>query len=233
MRAEDYEAWYATARGRWIAQAEYALLKDRLAPRSADILLDIGCGTGQFTRRFAAESGLNVLGLDPNIDWLRFAAKRRAQSERFIGGDAIALPFSDRSVDLTVSVTALCFVRDQRRAVSELVRVTRRRFAIGLLNRNSPLYLQKGRGGGVGAYRGAHWHTTSEAKALFAGQPVRNLRLWTVLASTKGDRLARLLESLLPAAWPWGAFLVVSGDIASTGAPSAKTSRRTDQVAIN
>lgn len=214
MHAEDYDAWYATARGRWVADIEYALLRDRLAPRPAEKLLDVGCGTGQFTRRFAARGMLDVFGLDPNMAWLKFAAGRRAGAEQFVAGDAITLPFADRSVDLTISVTALCFIRDQRRAVSELVRVTRRRFAVGLLNRHSPLYLKKGRRGGVGAYKGAHWHTPAEAKALFAGQPVRNLYAQTVLASTGGGRLARLFESLLPASWPWGAFLVVSGDIA-------------------
>jgi SAM-dependent methyltransferase len=214
MHAEDYDAWYTTERGRRVAETEYAVLKDRLAPRPADKLLDIGCGTGQFTRRFAADGTLKVLGLDPNIDWLQFAARKRAAGEHFIAGDATALPFADRSVDLTVSVAALCFIGDQRRAVSELVRVTGRRFAVGLLNRHSALYLKKGRHGGVGAYKGAHWHTASEAKALFANQPVRNLQARTALASTGAGRLARLLETLLPASWPWGAFLVVAGDIA-------------------
>ncbi len=233
MHAEEYEAWYATARGRWVAETEYASLKDRLAPRPGEILLDVGCGTGQFTRRFASEGALNVLGLDPNMAWLKFAATKRTDGERFIAGDAIALPFADHSVDITVSVTALCFIGDQRRAVSELVRVTRRRFAVGLLNRYSPLYLKKGRHGGMGAYRGAHWHTAAEAKALFAGQPVRNLHAQTALASTSGGRLAHALESLLPAAWPWGAFLIVSGDIAPADVSAVKRQTQTDRLSID
>lgn len=234
MRAEDYEAWYATARGRRVAETEYALLKRRLAPRPAETLLDVGCGTGHFTRRFASEGILNVLGLDPNIDWLRFAAAHRVGAELFIAGDAVALPFADRSVDITVSVAALCFVADQKRAISELVRVTRRRFAIGLLNRHSPLYLMKGRRGGKGAYQGARWHTASEAKALFTGQPVHNLRAQAALASTSGNRLARLLESVLPGSWPWGAFLVVSGDIGPPrAARSAEESSDTNPIVMH
>jgi SAM-dependent methyltransferase len=240
VKAEDYEAWYGTARGRWIAEREYALLNHALAPRPAEILLDVGCGTGHFTRRFAANETVDVMGLDPNIAWLQFAARNHTDGERFIAGDAIALPFADHSFDLTVSVTALCFIRDQRKAISELVRVTRRRFALGLLHRGSPLYLKKGRHGGLGAYKGAHWHTLSEAKALFAGQPVRNLHTQTVLASTSGSRLARLLESLLPTSWPWGSFLVVSGDIERTSTHRAENKKRhkpqrnhTNQVPIN
>jgi hypothetical protein len=102
---------------------------------------------------------------------------------------------------------------------------------VGLLNRHSPLYLKKGRHGGVGAYKGAHWHTASEAKALFADQPVRNLHTQTALASMGAGRLARLLESLLTTSWPWGAFLVVSGDIAPSRARYG--AEKTDQEKLN
>jgi hypothetical protein len=56
----------------------------------------------------------------------------------------------------------------------EILRVIRRRFGIGLLNL---LYLQKGRVGGSGAYRGAHWHTMRDIHALFDGLPAANLKV--------------------------------------------------------
>ena len=46
-------------------------------------------------------------------------------SEPYCLGAAESLRFADRSFDLVVSVTALCFVDDARRAVREIPRVTR------------------------------------------------------------------------------------------------------------
>ena len=212
MKAEDYEAWYQTPRGQWIAQTEYEAIRQHLDRHPGETLLDIGCGTGQFTRRFAEDNGL-VVGLDVNVSWLRFAAEKKARSEIYLGGDATRLPLADRSVDLSVSIAALCFVADRRRAIEELLRVTRRRFALGLLNRHSPLYLAKGVHGGKGAYRGAHWDTADEARRLFDGLPVRNIRLQSVVALAGGGFCARALEQRLPGRWPWGAFLIISADV--------------------
>ncbi|EGQ64159.1 hypothetical protein GGI1_23816 [Acidithiobacillus sp. GGI-221] len=130
--------------------------------------MDVGCGTGWFTRRFA-EEGLLVTGLDPNPDWLAFARAKGPPEIRWIAGDARALSFPDRSFDQVVSVAALCFVEDERRAVAEIVRVARRRFVIGWLNRASLLYRQKGQGGGSGAYHGARWHRPDELLDFFSG----------------------------------------------------------------
>ena len=66
-----------------------------------------------------------------------------------------------------MSVTAQCFVPQLPKAVAEIVRVSRRRFALGLLNRNSLLWLQKGRRGGSGAYRRAHWHGSGDVTQRF------------------------------------------------------------------
>lgn len=175
MDAAEYDAWYQTPRGGWVGDVEFRLLTEWLAPEKGEMLLDVGCGTGYFARRFARECGQSVVGLDPNLAWLRFAGSHAVAGERFVVGDGTWLPFPDRSFDRTVAVTSLCFVKEQRQFLNEMLRVTRKRFAIGLLNRASLLYWQKGRRGGSGAYRGAHWHTAAEIPALLEGLPVANL----------------------------------------------------------
>jgi ubiquinone/menaquinone biosynthesis C-methylase UbiE len=70
MNAADYDAWYRTARGAWIGEFECRLLQRLPQAEPGESLLDVGCGTGYFTRRFAAKSGLHVVGLDPNASWL-------------------------------------------------------------------------------------------------------------------------------------------------------------------
>ena len=214
MDAAAYDAWYDTARGRWIGETEYRLLRGVLAPASGDSLLDVGCGTGYFTRRFAREH-VHVTGLDPDAAMLQFAAARAPAQQPYLFGDACALPFPARSFDLCVSITALCFIREQSRALAEMVRVTRRRIVLGLLNRHSLLYLQKGRAEGVGAYRGAHWHTKAEVGKLFEGLPLRHLKLCTAVFLPGGSRFAQLCERVLPSRLPWGSFLVVSADVAA------------------
>jgi hypothetical protein len=144
---------------------------------------------------------------------LQFARDHAASGETYVHADARRLPFGDRTFDLCVSVTALCFIREESQALAEMLRVTRRRFAIGLLNRWSLLYLRKGWRGGRGAYRGAHWHTPREARALFAGAAVGDLALATAVFLPGGTAVARLLETRLPDELPLGAFLVVAGRV--------------------
>jgi len=211
MHPSDYDAWYDTPRGRWIGDTEYALAARLLAPQAGDSLLDVGCGTGWFTRRAAADD-LVATGLDPNPAWLDYARANSSPALNWVEGDARDLPFADASFDHVLSIAALCFVDDERQAVAEAVRVTRRRFAIGWLNRSSLLYWQKGRRGGSGAYRGARWDTAGEVRALFSGLPVRNLKLRSAIFLPSATRAARCLEQAMPGVLPWGGLLLATGE---------------------
>jgi len=211
MNPADYDAWYVTPRGRWIGETEYALASRLLAPQAGDSLLDVGCGTGWFTRRVAADD-LVATGLDSNPAWLDYARAHSSPALNWVKGDARDLPFADASFDHVLSIAALCFVDDERQAVAEIVRVARRRFAIGWLNRSSLLYREKGKEGGSGAYQGARWHTVCEVRTLFSGLPVRNLIVRSAIFLPSGTSWARLLEQGVPAGLPWGGLLVLQGD---------------------
>jgi ubiquinone/menaquinone biosynthesis C-methylase UbiE len=212
MNPDDYDAWYDTPRGRWIGETEFALLRRLLDVKPGDSILDVGCGTGWFTRHLAGQ-GPKVTGLDHDPEWLTFARAHGGPDEHYVEGNALALPFPDASFDAVVSVAALCFVEDWPHALSEIVRVARRRFVLGLLNRHSLLYLQKGRHGGSGAYHGAHWHTRGEVLRTLAKLPVENIQTRTAIYLPSGSGLARSVETLLPQAFPFGGFLAVAGEV--------------------
>jgi SAM-dependent methyltransferase len=211
MTPADYDAWYDTPRGRWIGETEFCLLHRLLAPQFGETILDVGCGTGWFTRRLAISNGWNVTGLDRDTDRLAFA-HTHGRNERYMEGDAHALPFADASIDCVVSVAALCFIDDWRQALDEMVRVARRRVVVGLLNRHSLLWREKGRDGGSGGYRGARWHGVGEIRATLAEMPLTHVQVHSALFLPGGSFLARASESCLPNCLHWGGFLVAAAD---------------------
>jgi SAM-dependent methyltransferase len=228
MDAETYDQWCETPRGRWIGQREVALLLEELQPRPGESLLDVGCGTGFFTRALGAAIGGPVTGVDINPEWVAYARRRNAAKVSYEVADARALPYVDASFDLVVSIAALCFIEEEREAVREMLRVARRRVAIGLLNRRSLLWLRKGRNGGRGGYRGARWHTTREAADLLGGLPVQRLRVRTAIHLPGGGWLAWVMERLWPQWLHTGAFILVIADTAAAAdAPPNNSMQRT------
>ena len=212
MTSERYDAWYDTPRGHWIGETEYRLVALMLDAHPGVSVLDVGCGTGWFTRRLAAD-GAVVAGLDRDSEALAFARRRQGGNACYVRGDARDLPFADASFDVVVSIAALCFVEQWPQALAEIVRVARQRFVLGLLNRHSLLWLDKGRGGGRGAYRGGHWHIRAELDAALRDLPVRNLRCRYGVFLPSGSGLARSVEVWMPSRLPLGAFLAVAGDV--------------------
>lgn len=130
--AGRYEDWYSGP-GQYADRCEQALLGKLLADFPGCMsLLDIGCGTGHFTRWFATR-GLAVTGLDLSRPMLDQAVARNGQA--YVLGDALKLPFRTGSFDLVSVITTLEFLSDPVQALVEAVRVARRGVLLGVLNR--------------------------------------------------------------------------------------------------
>jgi SAM-dependent methyltransferase len=209
MTPAAYDAWYATPRGRWIGDREFDLLRTLLEPRPGETLLDVGCGTGYFSRRFAREAGLQVTGIDIDPDMIAFAREQAPEIE-FALTDMQHLPFADASFDHIVAVTSLCFVADEQEVIREMSRVGRRRITLGLLNRHSLLYLRKRR---ARSYAGARWHSRTDAHTLLADAGCKNVSVESAVLVPGGGITAQMLEHCLPTRSPFGGFLAVVGDI--------------------
>ena len=205
----QYDNWYHTPRGRRIGETEFALMWQLLQPAPGTRLLDIGCGTGHFSRRFA-DAGLQVTGLDPDPAMLDYARQQGGAID-YVHGDGRDLPFADGQFDYCAAVTSLCFIDTPAAALAQMWRVCRRGVVLGLLNRHSLLYRQKR---GRGSYRGARWDTWREVREWLAmlNPPPQRVRHGSGVFLPAGHALARLCERLLPRQLPWGGFLAVSLD---------------------
>ncbi|MGE5242571.1 MAG: class I SAM-dependent methyltransferase [Bacteroidota bacterium] len=205
MNPGEYEAWYQSARGSWIAACEFGLMMRLLAPPAGSTLLDVGCGTGHFSRRFAA-AGLRVTGLDPDAAMLEHACRLDGGVD-YLRGTATALPLPDGAYNCVTAVTSLCFIADAPGALREMWRVARRAVLLGLLNRHSLLYRQNR---GRGAYRGARWDTPAEARRWARQlEPAPRVTIRSAIFLPGGDAFARAAEAVLPGVLSWGAFLAV------------------------
>jgi SAM-dependent methyltransferase len=206
MDPANYEAWYHTARGKWIAGIEWELLIDLLQPDTDTTLLDVGCGTGYFSRRFT-EIGLKVTGLDPNQAVLAYA-RQQGDEVNYLQASALSLPFAENSFDYVSAITSLCFVEPPEQALQEMWRVTRRGLLLGVLNKHSLLYWQKRHSKG---YASARWDRITTLKRWakeLEPEPCRISVSNGVLVAGSGN-LSKLMERTLGSILPFGAFIAM------------------------
>jgi ubiquinone/menaquinone biosynthesis C-methylase UbiE len=145
---DRYDRWFETPVGKAVFKYENDLISELLQPGPGERILDAGCGTGIFTREFIARKA-RVVGLDISVPMLAYAVQKaggvfpgmtspgNGHRQEDVGGsiparpfeavaaDMTALPFADGAFDKTVSVAALEFIADEKKAVTELFRVTR------------------------------------------------------------------------------------------------------------
>lgn len=131
--ASDFEAFYRDMeRSRFSNAFTYGrykvdvLLDEALAklPKGSRVL-DVGCGTGVYLRRFAA-AGLDAVGVEPAPGMIE-VARRENPTLRVEQGVATLLPFEDASMDAVTSIEVFRYLHaeDIERSLSEIARVLR------------------------------------------------------------------------------------------------------------
>lgn len=127
--ADAYERYM----GRWSRKIA-PLFLDWLAAPGDEEWLDIGCGTGVLSTAIIDRSApKHVVGVDQTAQFLE-VARSRIQDQRFDAevGNADTLPRGDGEFGAVVAGLLLNFVPDERKAVTEMVRVTRPGGRVGL-----------------------------------------------------------------------------------------------------
>lgn len=98
-----------------------AILRDALGHDCRGLrCLDVGCAAGLISYHLATECE-QVVGLDPDGAALHLALKR--QNVELARGDAMRLPFTDRSFDVVVCAQVYEHVPEPKRLVAEIWRV--------------------------------------------------------------------------------------------------------------
>lgn len=202
--ARLYESWFKTEEGRRADRLEKALLKD-LSARfdGSGTMLDVGAGTGHFTRWFQ-ELGWNVIGVDISMPMLN-EARRRDPHFRCVVADGALLPFPETSFDVVATITTLEFVSQPVRVLREMMRVSKKGLLLGVLNRWSLLAAQR-------RVQGWFRHSPySHAKFLSTGQLERMVREAAgpthVLELETKTTLWPQWSGMTVSTLPWGGFL--------------------------
>ena len=93
------------------------------AIRSDDDVLDIACGTGDFTRAFAQAHPRSVTGCDFAHEMLIRAAQAPGTESRWVEADALHLPFQDGSYSLISCAFGVRNFVDLDTGLAEMYRV--------------------------------------------------------------------------------------------------------------
>lgn len=202
--ADHYEAWYESAGGRRADSLEKAALLELLGYfPGARSVLEVGCGTGHFTRWLNAQ-GFAAFGLELAPDML--AEARSRGGALLLRGDAGALPFADRSFDLTALVTTLEFLERPQLALTEALRVSRQGLLLGVLNRWSALGVSRRLAGfrRQTLYATAHFYGVAELRrVLRAAAPHNGRVLWRTTLFPRWWPFASTAQ-------PWGGFIAMA-----------------------
>ncbi len=190
--------WRGCGLFKWFAgltlDEEMALIMRIARPGDDDVILDLACGTGLYTRAFALGNARRaVFGLDISWPMLKYATVKARQmglnNIRFLHGDAHSLPFADESLDVANCCGALHLFTDVGQVLRELHRALRP-------------------GGKLSA--AAAWNAGSAWSRLKA---YLDERLWNIHYFTK-EEIAGLLEEagFIPAVYhSYGIWIAIGG----------------------
>ena len=131
-----YERWWRPALGRVFKGAfgpgmadEHRIARLLLSLSPGDGVLDVACGTGNFSRDFATSVGPEglVVGIDVSPTMLERAVRDTSRAKlpqvAFVRGDAQNLPFRDQSFDAVCCFAALHLFADPEVALDRMTAV--------------------------------------------------------------------------------------------------------------
>lgn len=167
--ADRYDAWYETERGRVILELELESALRIYRPVPGDLVIDIGCGSGIFSRRWV-ELGARLVGIDQSREMIAIARSQDDQSIYRVM-DMHTLDYPDDYFDAAVSSFALEFTTDPEAVLTEARRVVKPGGSIvfGTISSEGPYgraYIERGRQGHP-IYQQASFHSLEDIRQIY------------------------------------------------------------------
>lgn len=168
-------------------------------------ILDVGCGTGNYSVELS-HSGHQVVGIVFSPSMLARAQQKKNRGSgwpQFLFNDLNkTLPFIDDSFDAVICINVLYSIPDHEKFIEELHRVALRPSLIVMVNSKKPLSLQ--------AAIKQQWNVTKGMQRLFTLYSLATVGVWNILISrrqrsgsyrpTSPEEMKRLLLS--NGVWP-------------------------------
>ena len=165
--ADSYDKWYDSAAGQMYDRLEKKAF-DSLAGEcnNGKQLLEIGCGTGHWSRYFS-EKEFEVTGIDISREMIATASKKNIPHCHFQAGDGQNLSFFDNSFDAAAAITTLEFSENPERIITEMARCVKPKgkLLFGVLNFLCP-YNQKRQNNTEGMYAYAQLFSPQQLRCM-------------------------------------------------------------------
>lgn len=173
QEAENYDKWYETRIGKHADSVETECAFHLFPIDSQMKVLDVGCGTGNFSIKLAKRGAL-VTGIDISENMLAVARERIRQEKvqvEFKQMDCQDLQFPDHFFDGVLSMATIEFISEPRKMIGEMFRVCKKGglILVGTINRESawgqmyqdPVFQEK-----VPVFRHAHFRTPEDLMVI-------------------------------------------------------------------
>ncbi len=190
---------------------EFSLLSKYLALQGEELLLDVACGDGYWTKRLARKAGA-VIGFDFNRQRLRQAQKLSGGRIRgLIGSDAHFLPFKSGAFDAAVGICVLEHFDNDLQALSELRRVlkTGGKLALTVDSFSFPGITPEEKEFHAQKYHVVHWYRTENLQAVLQQAGLKLVESTYLLKTDtsaalyrQAKRSPKLAYALFPLAYP-------------------------------
>lgn len=173
QETESYDKWYETRIGEHADKVETECAFSLFKVKSGMHILDIGCGTGNFSIKLAQQGAL-VIGVDTSRKMLAKARKKARQEKldiEFKEMDCLSLQFLNNTFDGVLSMATIEFITDYPKMISEMFRVCKKggSILVGTINRDSAwgtLYQNVEYQKEVRVFQNAHFRTPEELSKI-------------------------------------------------------------------
>jgi uncharacterized protein (TIRG00374 family) len=111
---------------RYFQRRKTEAVLDALAVKPDQVIIDIGCGSGVQLKQIGNQGYALAIGIDINMNAIRFARRRGLQNTEFIIADAQHLPLKSSSTDKVICAEIIEHVKNPYRLANEIERILKK-----------------------------------------------------------------------------------------------------------